>query len=118
MSIAQKYTQTMPVLALAATGTQRTRAFPVRNRRLDAIATWTGTPTGVLSLDVSYDGGVTWKAAPGAAAEFTANGNAQPAGSASSGVYNWINVPGAIFSFSYAATSGTGTLTVAYSQGN
>ena len=59
--------------------------FPVAGRRLSVQATWTGTPTGTFSLECSFDG-TTYTAVPGAAAEFTANSQAQPAGGASSAI--------------------------------
>jgi hypothetical protein len=67
----------------------------------------------VLALQTSYDGS-TWITVPGADVEFTANGQAQPAGGASGGVYNWSNVPGTAFRILYTATSGTGALTGAW----
>ncbi len=89
---------------------------PVQGRRLSVSAAWTGTPTGTFSLETSFDG-TNWYAVPGAAAEFTANGNAQPAGGASSAVWNWYNVPGTMVRIKYARTSGTGTATLRAAYG-
>lgn len=92
--------------------------FPVlRGGRLSMQATWTGTPTGTFSLECSYDG-ANYVTVPGAAAEFTANGQAQPAGGASSAIWNWDNVPGTTAQVRYTATSGTGTLTLRAAQGD
>lgn len=85
--------------------------FPVRGRRLSVQATWTGTPTGTFALQCSFDG-TNWTTVPGAAAEFTANSQAQPAGSASSAIWTWYNVPGSLLRIAYARTSGTGTATL------
>lgn len=91
--------------------------FPVtQGGRLSMQATWTGTPTGTFSLECSYDG-ANYVTVPGAAAEFTANSQAQPAGGASSAVWNWANVPGTTAQLRYTSTSGTGTLTVRAAQG-
>ncbi len=84
---------------------------PVAGKRLSLEVAWTGTPTGVLTLECSFDGQV-WRTIPGATAQFTAGGQAQPAGTASSGVYNWVNVPGQMVRLKYTRTSGTGTATV------
>lgn len=84
---------------------------PVQGRRLSVSASWTGTPTGTFSLETSFDG-QTWYAVPGAAAEFTANGQAQPAGGAGAAVWNWFNVPGSQVRLKYTRTSGTGTATL------
>lgn len=85
-------------------------------RQLSISASWTGTPTGTFSLQYSMDGGATWSAVPGANAEFTAAGNAQPAGSASSALWTWENVPGASMRVLYTRASGTGTLTIRATQ--
>ena len=90
--------------------------FPVNGRRLSIQATWTGTPTGTFALQCSFDG-VNFVTIPGAAAEFTANGNAQPAGGAGSATWNWSNVPGTLARLLYTATSGTGQLTARAAQG-
>jgi len=90
--------------------------FPVQGGRLSIQATWTGTPTGVFSLETSFDG-VNYSTIPGAAAEFTASGNAQPAGGGSSATWNWSNVPGSMVQLRYTATSGTGMLTARQAQG-
>jgi hypothetical protein len=90
--------------------------FPVQGRRLSMQASWTGTPTGTFSLETSFDG-ASFTPIPGAAAEFTASGNAQPAGAASSATWNWLNVPGTMVQLRYTATGGTGTLTVRAAQG-
>ncbi len=84
---------------------------PVQGRRLSVSAAWTGTPTGTFSLETCFDG-VTWFAVPGSAAEFTANGQAQPAGSGSSAVWNWYNIPGTLIRIRYVSTSGAGTATL------
>ncbi len=104
-------------LSLLATGTQTSQALPVKNRHLSIDASWTGTPTGVFSLQCSFDSGATWRTVPGASVEFTANGNAQPAGSASSAVWNFVNVPGGAWRISYAAGSNTSTATFRYGWG-
>lgn len=91
-------------------------SFPVAGRRLSMQAAWTGTPAGTFSLECSFDG-ATFTTVPGAAAEFTANGNAQPAGGAGSAVWNWSNVPGNMVRLVYTRVGGTGTLTVRASQG-
>jgi hypothetical protein len=90
--------------------------FPVQGRRLSIQAVWTGTPTGTFALECSFDG-ATYTVVPGAATEFTSNNQAQPAGSASSAVWNWSNVPGNLARIRYTATSGTGTLTIRAAQG-
>lgn len=89
---------------------------PVQGRRLSVSASWTGTPTGVFSLETSFDG-VNYYPVPGASAEFTATGNAQPAGGASSAVWNWYNVPGTLVRVKYTFTSGTGTGTLRAAYG-
>lgn len=103
---------------LPSSGTASFGPFPVAGRRLSIQAVWTGTPTGVFALQASFDGQQTWTTIPGAAAEFTANSQAQPAGGASSAVWNWSNVPGNLVRLLYTATSGTGTLTVRAVQGS
>lgn len=103
----------LPSLLLPASGTVSWQGV-VRGSRLSVYAAWTGTPTGVFSLQSSFDGGQTWITTPGASTEFTA----QPAGGASSGLWNWINVPGTLWRLLYTATSGTGTLTGFAADGN
>jgi hypothetical protein len=96
------------------------RAFgplPVAGRRLSVWASWTGTPTGTFSLQCSFNG-TDWVTVPGAAAEFTANSQAQPAGGASSAVWNWANVPGNMARIWYTRSGGTGTLTVRATSGD
>jgi hypothetical protein len=117
MSATKRTKGVLQTVSLLATGTQTTRAVPLNGRRLSVWTAWTGTPTGVLSLQTSYDG-TTWVTVPGASVEFTENSQAQPAGGASQGVYNWSNVPGNMFRLSYAATSGTGTLTGYWETGD
>ena len=90
--------------------------FPVGGRRLSVLATWTGTPTGTFSLECSFDGS-TYTTVPGAAAEFTSNSQAQPAGGAGSAIWNWSNIPGNMARIKYTATSGTGMLTIRAAQG-
>jgi hypothetical protein len=90
--------------------------FPVQGRRLSVYAAWTGTPTGTFALQCTFDG-TNWTTVPGAAAEFTANSQAQPAGGASSAVWNWSNVPGNMARIRYTRSSGTGTLTIRASSG-
>jgi hypothetical protein len=97
------------ILTLPATLTVQSASNAVRNRHLSIEASWTGTPTGVFSLVCSFDGGTTFRTVPGASAEFTANGNAQPAGGASAAVWNFLNVPGGLWAILYTATSGTGS---------
>lgn len=104
----QKYNSA--TLALPAAGTAATGWFPVRGRRLSIPAEWSGTPTGTFSLQYEKNDG-TAAAVPGASVEFTANGNAQPAASASSALWNWSNVPAGKVRILYTATSSTGTLT-------
>lgn len=99
---------------LAATG--NFGPLPVQGRRLSVYAAWTGTPSGTFALECSFDG-TNWTAIPGAAAEFTANGQAQPAGGAGSAVWNWINVPGNMARIRYTRSGGTGTLTIRASSG-
>ncbi len=89
----------------------------VQGRRLSIYAAWTGTPTGTFSLECSFNGR-DWVTVPGAAVEFTANSQTQPAGSAGSAVWNWSNVPGNIERILYTTTSGTGTLTIRATQGS
>ncbi len=101
---------------LPSSGTAVFGPFVVNGRRLSIQATWTGTPTGVFALQSTFDG-VNFTTIPGAAAEFTANSQAQPAGGASSAIWNWSNVPGTQVRLLYTATSGTGTLTVRAAQG-
>jgi hypothetical protein len=90
--------------------------FPINGRRLSIRATWTGTPTGTFSLECSFDN-TNWTTVPGASAEFTANSQAQPAGGASSAVWNWSNVPGNMARLRYTASGGTGMLVVHAAQG-
>jgi hypothetical protein len=85
--------------------------IPVQGRRLSVSAVWTGTPTGTFSLETSFDN-ANWYVVPGAAAEFTANSQAQPAGGGSSAVWNWDNVPGSMVRLKYTRTSGTGVATL------
>ncbi len=100
---------------LAATNTFG--PLPIQGRRLSVWASWTGTPTGSFSLECTFDG-KTWVVVPGAAAEFTANSQAQPAGGASSAVWNWANVPGNMARIRYTRSGGTGTLTIRASSGD
>lgn len=89
-----------------------TRAFgpaPVAGARLSIDASWTGTPTGVFSLECTFDG-QTWRTVPGADPEFTASPNAQPAGADGASVWNWCHVPGSMIRVRYTVTSGTGTV--------
>lgn len=90
--------------------------LPIQGRRLSVFASWTGTPTGTFALECTFDG-KSWAAVPGAAVEFTANGQAQPAGGASSAVWNWVNVPGNMARIRYTRTGGTGTLTIRAASG-
>ena len=91
-------------------------SFPIAGRRLSIMASWTGTPSGTFSLECSFDG-VTYTTVPGAAVEFTANGQAQPAGGPGSAVWNWSNVPGNMVQLRYTRSGGTGTATVRQAQG-
>lgn len=100
---------------LGATGTFG--PLPVQGRRLSVFASWTGTPTGTFSLECSFNG-TDWATVPGAATEFTANSQAQPAGGASSAVWNWSNVPGSMARIRYTRSGGTGTLTIRHASGN
>lgn len=88
----------------------------MRGTNLSVYASWAGTPTGTFALQCSFDGGTTFTTVPGASAEFTANGNAQPAGGASSAVWNWSNVPGNAWRLVYTRTSGSGALTYYYAM--
>jgi hypothetical protein len=97
-------------VSLPASGTANSLGEDVRNRHLSISAVWTGTPTGTFSLQCSFDSGATWNTVPGAAAEFTANGNAQPAGAGGSAVWNFSHVPGGLWRILYTAVSGTGSL--------
>lgn len=101
---------------LAATGSFG--PMPVAGRRLSVVAQWTGTPTGTFSLEATWDGGATWQTVPGAAAEFTANSQTQPGGSASSAVWNWSNVPGNMVRLRYTASGGTGQLNGRFAWGD
>jgi hypothetical protein len=91
--------------------------IPTADRRLSITAVWTGTPSGTFSLEQSTDGGTTWQVVPGAAAEFTANGNLQPGGAAGSAVWNWSNVPGSMVRIKWTASGGTGQLNARASWG-
>lgn len=93
-------------------------ALQVQGRRLSIRASWTGTPTGTFALQCSFDGGATWQDVPGAGAEFTANSQAQPAGSASGGVWNWSNVPGSAIRLNWTRSGGAGTLVALASWGD
>lgn len=76
--------------------------------RLLAQIQWgaTGTPVGTLSLEFSLNG-TNWKPIPGASAEFTANGNTQPAGSAGDIVCSWRELrPYKRVRLKYVSTSG------------
>jgi hypothetical protein len=97
-------------LSLAATG--QTGWIPVRGRRLSIAVAWTGTPTGTFSLEAQgADGNAV--SIPGASAEFTNSPNAQPAGTASSALWNWSNVPAGNVRIKYTLGSSTGTATLA-----
>ena len=98
---------------LSAVGTTNFPGFRVIGSRLSMGFSWSGTPTGTLKLQHSFDGGTTWFDTPGASTEFTA----QPAGSASSVTTNWANVPGTLARIAYTRTSGSGTLTSYQCQG-
>ena len=111
-NIAIAHGKALPALTLPATGTVFWTGV-VRGGRLSIYAAWTGTPTGAFSLRTSFDGGTTWITTPGASTEFSA----QPAGGASSALWNWSNVPGTNWQVLYTATSGTGTLTGYSAQG-
>lgn len=95
-------------------------AMPVRGRRLAIRASWaaTGTPVGVFSLQHDF-GDDDWADVPGASVEFTANGQAQPAGTAAKATWNWSNIPGSRWRIRYTWTSGTaGTVVMVYTQGD
>lgn len=100
---------------LGATGTFG--PLPIQGRRLSVYASWTGTPTGTFALECSFDG-QTWAVVPGAAAEFTANSQLQPAGGASSAVWNWSNIPGNMARIKYTRSGGTGTLIIRAASGD
>lgn len=89
---------------------------PVAGKRVSIEARWTGTPTGTFSLECSFDGSL-WRSIPGAAPEFTKDGNAQPAGADGVAIWNWTNVPGVMLRVVYTRTSGTGTLTLRAAYG-
>jgi hypothetical protein len=86
----------------------------IRGRFLSARAAWTGTPTGVFKLQVSFDSGVTWSDAPGMSANFTANSQAQPAGSASSAIWSFVDIPGGSWRIRYTGTSVGGAATLRF----
>lgn len=80
-------------------------SFALRTVRFEAygasvVASWTGSPVGTLNLEVSTDDS-TW-----GALESVATG-----GAAGSKAWNLTDVQYAHLRVSYAATSGTGTLT-------
>lgn len=85
--------------------------FAVTSSHLSMGFSWTGTPTGTLKLQHSFDGN-TWFDTPGAATEFTA----QPAGGAGSVATNWYNMPGTLARIAYTRSSGTGTLNSSQAQ--
>lgn len=91
---------------LSLAGTQFFPAFAVTSSHLSMGFSWSGTPTGTLKLQHSFDN-ATWFDTPGASTEFTA----QPAGSAASVATNWYNMPGTVARIAYTRTSGSGTLT-------
>jgi hypothetical protein len=97
-------------LSLAATGT--TGWIPVRGRRLSIPVSWTGTPTGTFSIEAEGADGAA-VAIPGASAEFTNSPNAQPAGSASSALWNWSNVPAGRVRIKYTLSGSTGSASLA-----
>lgn len=107
---------TMTMALPGAAATVDTPGLPVRNKRLSIVASWpaTGTPVGVFKLQCSFDAGANWDDVPGAAAEFTANGNLQPAGTAARVVWNFVNMPAGSWRIRYTGTSGTGTATLRF----
>ncbi len=84
---------------------------PVNGGRLSVGIEWTGTPTGTFALEASFTGN-TWRAVPGASAEFTSNGNAQPAGADGGTILNFSGMPGTLWRLTYTRTSGTGSAIV------
>lgn len=86
---------------------------PVTASRLTMGFSWTGTPTGTLKLQHTFDGGTTVYDTAGASVEFTS----QPAGGVGSVACNWYNMPGTQFRIAYTRTSGDGTLTSWQAQG-
>lgn len=100
-----------PVYGKTITGSLAANTtFPliVQGRQLSIVAQWTGG-TGTFSLEAQKPDG-TYAPVPGASAEFTANGNAQPAGSASAAVWTWSNVPATALQLKWTG-SGAGTFT-------
>lgn len=91
---------------LSIVGAQNFPQFAVTSSHLSMGFSWTGTPTGTLKLQHSFDGSQ-WFDTPGAATEFTA----QPAGGAGSVATNWYNMPGTLARIVYTRTGGSGTLT-------
>jgi hypothetical protein len=100
-------------MALPASGTVFSEWHAIMDRHLSIRASWSATPVGVFVLQCSFDG-VTADDVPGAAAEFTANSQAQPAGSASKGIWNFLNVPGGVWRLFYTGSSGASTGVIRY----
>lgn len=114
---AARVNRTLPAMALAAAGTAVTDWLGIADRKLSIDAAITGTPTGVFSLECSFDSGATVKPVPGASAVFTANGQAQPAGGASSPTWVFLDIPGGVWRLKYTATSGTGSAAFKFAWG-
>lgn len=92
--------------------------IPLQGARLSIHASWTGTAAGTFSLQSSADGNKTWVTVPGAAAEFTANGQTQPSGGPGSAIWTWYGVPGQTVRLFFTLTGGLGTLTAYATQGD
>jgi hypothetical protein len=92
--------------AMASTNTIYSNILDISKMdNVGAEVTWTGTPTGTLSVLVS-NSGINWYA-------LTFNpALAQPAGSASGYALNFNQLPFKYIMLQYANTSGTGVLTV------
>jgi len=103
---------------LPASGTAAFGPVPITAARLTMTASWTGTPTGTFALQYLDPDGSSWRTVPGASSEFTANGQAQPAGAAGFGAWTWYGLPGGQVRLLYTATSGQGTLFVQATQGD
>lgn len=105
MGLGGKTVKIMDAVSVAATVSSQW--FGVRDQQeLSLDVAWTGTPTGTLSLEQSFDGGTTARTVTDAT--FAAN----PAGSASNTQTNWHGLPGGAYRVKYTSSSGTGTMTV------
>lgn len=99
----------LKTLALPATGSVQTQGFQISKTRIMSFScSWTGTPSGTLSVVVSNDStdGVngTWD-------PYTVTVPAQPSGGAGHTAFE-ITTGFCYAAVKYAATSGTGSLNV------